>query len=61
VFSVTKGLREAAVDLGYRTALARPASAGEMERALKYLDNDPRRLAGFAWLLYNLDEFVFVR
>jgi hypothetical protein len=52
---------QAAVDRGYRTALARPPSAVEMERALKYLDGDPGRLRGFAWLLFNLDEFVFVR
>ena len=52
---------KAAVDLGYRTAVARPPSAAEMERSLKYVDNDPARLPGFAWLLFNLDEFVFVR
>jgi hypothetical protein len=51
----------AAVNLGYRTALGRPPSAGEMERALKYLDRDPSRLRGFAWLLFNLDEFIFMR
>jgi Protein of unknown function (DUF1553) len=52
---------KAAVDLGYRTAVARPPSAMEMNAALRYLDGDPGRLPGFAWQLYNLDEFVFVR
>ena len=52
---------KAAVDLGYCTALARSPSAREMEKALKYLDGDPARLRGLAWLLFNLDEFVFVR
>jgi hypothetical protein len=51
---------KAAVTLGYRTAVARPPSAAELERALQYLDNDPGRLPGLAWLLFNLDEFVFV-
>jgi hypothetical protein len=51
----------AAVDLGYRTALARPPSAAEMSRMLRYLDHDPARLQGLAWLLFNLDEFLFVR
>jgi hypothetical protein len=51
----------AAVDLGYRTAIGRPPLVAEMDCALKYLDNDPGRLPGFAWLLFNLDEFVFVR
>ncbi|MFO0967726.1 MAG: DUF1549 and DUF1553 domain-containing protein [Gemmataceae bacterium] len=51
----------AAVDLGYRMALARSPSVTERERALRYIDGDPDRLTGFAWLLFNLDEFVFVR
>jgi Protein of unknown function (DUF1553)/Protein of unknown function (DUF1549) len=52
---------KAAVDLGYRITLARPPTAAEKERALEYLDNDPERLKGFAWLLFNLDEFIYVR
>ena len=52
---------EAAVDLGYRLALARPPSPAERDRALAYLDNDPARLKGLAWLLFNLDEFIYVR
>jgi hypothetical protein len=52
---------KAAVDIGYRTALGRAPSAAELERSLKYLDGDPGRLRGFAWVLFNLDEFVFVR
>jgi hypothetical protein len=51
----------AAVDLGYRIALGRHASGGEKDEAMTYLANDPARLKGFAWLLFNLDEFVFVR
>jgi hypothetical protein len=51
----------AAVELGYRIVLARPPSPREMERALTYLDEDPARLKGFAWLLFNLDEFLYVR
>jgi hypothetical protein len=52
---------KAAVDLGFRTALSRPATAAETSRALAYLGDDWGRLSGFAWLLLNLDEFVFVR
>jgi hypothetical protein len=51
----------ASVELAYRTALARSPSAAEMARALTYLDDDPTRLRGLAWILFNLDEFVFVR
>jgi hypothetical protein len=50
----------AAVDLGYRIALARFPSATERKRALAYLDA-PAKLKGFAWLLFNLDEFIYVR
>jgi hypothetical protein len=57
----SKGDLKSAVDLAYRTALARPPSAAEQERALKYLDNDPARLKGLAWLMFNLDEFIYVR
>jgi hypothetical protein len=52
---------KAAVELGYRITLARLPSPAEKERALAYLDNDPDRLKGFAWLLFNLDEFIYVR
>jgi hypothetical protein len=51
----------AAVDLGYRIALARHPSSTEKDEAMTYLHNDPARLKGLAWLLFNLDEFVFVR
>lgn len=52
---------KAAVEVGYRRVLARSPTAAEMERSLKYLDGDANRLRGFAWVLFNLDEFVFVR
>jgi hypothetical protein len=50
-----------AVDLGYRLTVDRPPSPVEKDRALTYIENDPARLKGFAWLLYNLDEFIYVR
>ncbi|HZZ71065.1 MAG TPA: DUF1553 domain-containing protein [Pirellulales bacterium] len=51
----------AAVDLGYRTALGRPPSPSEAKEALAYLAGQPERLSGFAWMLFNLDEFIYVR
>ncbi len=50
-----------AVDLGYRLTMARPPSPAEKDRALTYIENDPDRLKGFAWLLFNMDEFIYVR
>jgi hypothetical protein len=52
---------KAAVNLAYRIALARPPSTSELDRAAEYLANDTARLKNFAWLLFNLDEFIYVR
>jgi hypothetical protein len=52
---------KSAVQAMYRLTVARPPSAAELERAAAYLENDPARLKQFAWLLFNLDEFIYVR
>lgn len=57
----SSGDLRAAVTLAYRTALSRAPSGAELDRALSYIENDPGRLKSFAWLLFNLDEFVYVR
>jgi hypothetical protein len=57
----SRGNLTAAVDMAYEDAISRPPSSLEQEHALAYLENDPARLKGFAWLLFNLDEFVYVR
>lgn len=49
------------VDLGYRSTLGRLPSASERNTSLGYLQSDPSRVKGFAWLLFNLDEFLYVR
>jgi hypothetical protein len=51
----------AAVRLGYLAALARPPLPKELDLALSYVGGDPQRLDGFAWLLFNLDEFIYVQ
>lgn len=55
------GTLTSAVELAYRIALCRAPSASEKNRALEYLANDSARLKKLAWLLFNLDEFVYVR
>ena len=57
----TNGDATAAIDLAYRIALARPPSPAEKDDAQTYLGNDAARLDKFAWLLFNLDEFAYVR
>ncbi len=50
-----------AVDLGYRIALNRPPTPAEKDQSLTYLANDPKRLKSLAWLLFNLDEFLYIQ
>ena len=57
----SKGDIKASVDLAYSIALARPPSGLERAYALHYLENDPAHLKNLAWLMFNLDEFVYVR
>jgi hypothetical protein len=50
-----------AVGLAYLIALNRPPSAGEKETARAYLGGDPDRLKNLAWLIFNLDEFIYIQ
>jgi len=52
---------EKAIDLGYRIAIARHPSPKEKDMALTYINSDAAQLRGFTWLLFNLDEFSYVR
>ena len=51
----------AALTLGFKIALGRPPTDTERSKALEYVQGDPARIKGFAWLLFNLDEFLYVR
>ncbi len=57
----SKGDLPSAVNLAYRLALSRPPSTGEKKSALGYLENDAARLSQLMWLLFNLDEFIYVK
>jgi hypothetical protein len=50
-----------AVDLAYRIALSRLPSSGEKENALAHVGGDLERLKNLAWLIFNLDEFIYVQ
>jgi hypothetical protein len=50
-----------AVDLAYRIALSRPPSPSEKESALTYVAANSERLKNLAWLIFNLDEFIYVQ
>ena len=49
------------VDIAYRSTIGRKPAAKELDRTLTYLGNDPANLKGLGWLLFNLDEFLFVK
>ena len=59
--SETKGDLGQAILLAYRLTLARPPSPAEKDQAGVFLQNDAGRLKQFSWLLFNLDEFIYVR
>ena len=50
-----------ATTLGFRIALGRTPSDAERAKALDYVQGDPAQLKGLAWLLLNMDEFLYVR
>lgn len=56
-----EGNLRAAVEREYRETVGRPPTAGELDRALSYVGEDRTKLKGLAWMLFNLDEFVFVK
>jgi hypothetical protein len=51
----------AAVTAAYRRTLGRTPSGSELDYGLTYIENDPARMKELAWLLFNLDEFIYVR
>jgi hypothetical protein len=61
VMKESGGNLKSAVEMAYRITLNRPPAPSEEDLALSYLKDDPARLKNFAWLLFNLDEFLFVR
>lgn len=61
ILKESSGDLRAAVTLAYRTTLGRPPSGSELDSALTYVGSDPDHLKGLGWLLFNLDEFIYVR
>jgi hypothetical protein len=61
ILAESSGDIPAAVDLAYRITLARAPSPAERDEAFTFLDNNKDRMQNLAWLLFNLDEFLYVR
>ncbi len=49
------------ITLAFRTALGRPPSASEVGKARDYMAGNAKCTQGLAWLLLNLDEFMYLR
>jgi hypothetical protein len=61
VLKESSGDLRAAVDTAYRRTLGRKPTPSERDYALTYIEKDPARMKELAWLLFNLDEFLYVR
>lgn len=61
VLKESSGDLQEAVDNAYRRTLGRKPSPVERDYALTYIEKDPARMKELAWLLFNLDEFLYVR
>ena len=56
----TDGELSAAVVQAYRLTLCRPPTATEAKAAMSYLSGDEGKLRSLCWLMFNLDEFIYV-
>ena len=49
------------IQLGYRMALGREPESRELQLALDYMKPHPEDSEKLAWMLINLDEFIYLR
>jgi len=61
VLKENSGDLQAAVGAAYRRTLGRKPSSTELDYALTYIEKDPARMKELAWLLFNLDEFLYLK
>ncbi len=57
----SSGDLRSAVNLAYRTTLSRAPTPAELDRALTFVNGKPEEMQRLAWLLFNLDEFIYVK
>ena len=61
VLKEASGDIRAAVSSAYQRTLGRKPSPAELDYSLTYITQDPERMKELTWLLFNLDEFIYVR
>ncbi len=59
--ALAAGERLLGIELGYRMALGRSPTPSEIQTVLKYLEPYPNSFEALAWMLVNLDEFIYIR
>ncbi len=57
----SSGDLRSAVNLAYRTTLSRAPTHSELDRSLTFVNGEPQQMRALAWLLFNLDEFIYVK
>ena len=61
VMKESAGQVPVAVELAFRHTIGRPPSPSERDLALSHTGNGGANLKGLAWMLFNLDEFLFIK
>jgi hypothetical protein len=61
VLKESSGDIRTAVNAAYQRTLGRKPSPAELDYSLTYIAQDPERMKELTWLLFNLDEFIYVR
>jgi hypothetical protein len=61
VLKESSGDIRTAVNAAYQRTLGRKPTPAELDYSLTYIAQDPERLKELTWLLFNLDEFIYVR
>jgi hypothetical protein len=61
VLRESSGNIRAAITAAYQRTLGRKPLATELDYSLTYIGDEPGRMKELAWLLFNLDEFIYVR
>jgi hypothetical protein len=61
VLKESSGEISTAVNVAYQRTLGRKPTPAELDYSLTYIAQDPERMKELTWLLFNLDEFIYVR
>jgi hypothetical protein len=61
VLKESSGDIRTAVNAAYQRTLGRKPTPAELDYSLTYIAQDPERMKELTWLLFNLDEFIYVR